>query len=200
MLVLGGAMGAYDDADHPWLTDVKQLVRAAVADGMPVLGICLGHQLVAVALGGEVGAEPARPADRPARRRLDRRRRTTTRCWPASRPAPTRPPCSGTTTSSPRLPDGAVVLARTARGEVQAARFAPAGVGRAVAPRGRRGDHPALGRPRPRRRGRARASTSTPTRRRRRRPRPSCGAPGGRWPTRSPRVCREPAGATWPRR
>ena len=31
---------------RPWLTDVKELIRDAVADGSPVLGICLGHQLV----------------------------------------------------------------------------------------------------------------------------------------------------------
>jgi GMP synthase (glutamine-hydrolysing) len=54
MLVLGGDMGAYDDASHPWLTDVKRLVVAATADDTPVLGVCLGHQLAAVALGGEV--------------------------------------------------------------------------------------------------------------------------------------------------
>ncbi len=39
MLVLGGDMGAYDDATHPWLTDVKRLVLDAVADSTPVLGI-----------------------------------------------------------------------------------------------------------------------------------------------------------------
>ena len=42
MLVLGGEMGAYDDADHAWLADVKRLASAAVHDGTPVLGICLG--------------------------------------------------------------------------------------------------------------------------------------------------------------
>ena len=58
LVVLGGEMGAYDDADHPWLSEVKRLSRVAVDDGTPVLGICLGLQLLAVALGGEVAPAP----------------------------------------------------------------------------------------------------------------------------------------------
>jgi GMP synthase (glutamine-hydrolysing) len=54
LLVLGGSMGAGDDAAHHWLTPTKHLVRAAARDGVPALGICLGHQLDAVALGGTV--------------------------------------------------------------------------------------------------------------------------------------------------
>ena len=38
-------MGANDDAGSPWLGPVKELIRDAVADGVPTLGICLGHQL-----------------------------------------------------------------------------------------------------------------------------------------------------------
>ncbi len=52
LVVLGGEMGANDDAEHPWLGPTKELVRKAVASGAPVLGVCLGHQLAAVALGG----------------------------------------------------------------------------------------------------------------------------------------------------
>lgn len=54
LLVLGGEMGANDDAEYPWLTETKSLIAAAVEDEVPFLGICLGHQLAAVALGGEV--------------------------------------------------------------------------------------------------------------------------------------------------
>jgi GMP synthase (glutamine-hydrolysing) len=56
--VLGGSMGAYDDAAHPWLTATKELVRVAADRGVPTLGVCLGHQLAAVALGGTVEANP----------------------------------------------------------------------------------------------------------------------------------------------
>jgi GMP synthase (glutamine-hydrolysing) len=58
MLVLGGSMDAYSEDEHPWLTQVKQLVREAADHAVPVLGICLGHQLAAVALGGAVHANP----------------------------------------------------------------------------------------------------------------------------------------------
>jgi GMP synthase (glutamine-hydrolysing) len=58
MVVLGGSMNAYSDGAHPWLTQVKHLVREAASDGVPVLGICLGHQLAAAALGGSVRSNP----------------------------------------------------------------------------------------------------------------------------------------------
>ncbi|MGW5358688.1 type 1 glutamine amidotransferase [Actinopolymorpha pittospori] len=58
LLVLGGSMGAYDDATYPWLGPVKALLREAVARRLPTLGICLGHQLLAVACGGRVDRNP----------------------------------------------------------------------------------------------------------------------------------------------
>ncbi len=58
LLVLGGSMGAHDDEDHAWFTPLKQLVRDAAARRTPTLGICLGHQLIAVALGGESRPNP----------------------------------------------------------------------------------------------------------------------------------------------
>lgn len=54
LIVLGGGMGALDSAEFPWLTDVGNLLRAAVAADAPTLGICLGAQLLAAAMGGEV--------------------------------------------------------------------------------------------------------------------------------------------------
>ena len=58
LVVLGGHMGANDDADCPWLPRVRTLLANSVGDATPTLGICLGAQLLAVAAGGrvEVGA------------------------------------------------------------------------------------------------------------------------------------------------
>ena len=58
VVVMGGAMGAYDDDAHPWLPGVRDLLRVAVGAGLPTLGVCLGGQLLAGALGGQV-----RPGD-----------------------------------------------------------------------------------------------------------------------------------------
>jgi GMP synthase (glutamine-hydrolysing) len=59
VVVLGGPMAAWDDAATPWLPDTRTLIRSAEAVGVPTLGICLGHQLSAMALGGEVAPNPA---------------------------------------------------------------------------------------------------------------------------------------------
>jgi GMP synthase (glutamine-hydrolysing) len=58
LVVMGGAMGARDDQEAPWLPATRDLIRAAAADHVPTLGICLGHQLCALALGGEVEKNP----------------------------------------------------------------------------------------------------------------------------------------------
>ena len=54
LIVLGGDMSSTDDAHFPWLEDVRALFRSAVGQGRPTLGICLGGQLLAQALGGTV--------------------------------------------------------------------------------------------------------------------------------------------------
>jgi len=54
LVVLGGAMGAYDDDRVPWLGATKALLAQAVERGVATWGICLGHQLLAVACGGRV--------------------------------------------------------------------------------------------------------------------------------------------------
>ena len=55
VLALGGPQQADEEHLHPWLATEKALLRQAVADGMPVLGVCLGCQLLADAHGGTVG-------------------------------------------------------------------------------------------------------------------------------------------------
>lgn len=54
LLVLGGDMGAYDDSVAPWLPQTRRLLGLAIEREVPTLGICLGHQLLAVAAGGSV--------------------------------------------------------------------------------------------------------------------------------------------------
>lgn len=54
LLVMGGRMSAWEDGDHRWLADVRRLLRHAVQAARPTLGICLGGQLLAQALGGTV--------------------------------------------------------------------------------------------------------------------------------------------------
>jgi GMP synthase-like glutamine amidotransferase len=52
IVVLGGIMGAYDESEFPWLRAEKAWLRAKVEQNVPVLGICLGCQLLADALPG----------------------------------------------------------------------------------------------------------------------------------------------------
>ncbi|MDD2582836.1 MAG: type 1 glutamine amidotransferase [Desulfuromonadaceae bacterium] len=54
LIVLGGAMGANDEQSHPFLAELKKLIRRVVETGVPYLGICLGGQLLAAALGAVV--------------------------------------------------------------------------------------------------------------------------------------------------
>jgi len=54
VVCLGGEMSAADDAAHPWLPAVRALLGRAVAERVPVLAICLGAQLLALATGGLV--------------------------------------------------------------------------------------------------------------------------------------------------
>jgi GMP synthase (glutamine-hydrolysing) len=60
VIVLGGEMSAYEDARYPFLKRQKEWLRALIEAEIPVLGLCLGAQLIADALGGA-----ARPCDRP---------------------------------------------------------------------------------------------------------------------------------------
>ena len=54
LVVLGGPIGAYDDEPYPFLLDELRLIEQRLAAGRPVLGICLGSQLMARALGARV--------------------------------------------------------------------------------------------------------------------------------------------------
>lgn len=54
LVVMGGPMSVNDEREFPWLVEEKQFVRRILAAGKPVLGICLGAQLIANALGARV--------------------------------------------------------------------------------------------------------------------------------------------------
>jgi len=122
VLVMGGAMSANDDDVLDWIAAVKELLRDAVVEGVPTLGICLGHQLLGSALGGRVTQNPLgqqvglldvgwteEAEDDPLFRGLATPRRGVQ--W--NYDIVVEPPA------------GTVVLARTPDGEVQAARYAP---------------------------------------------------------------------------
>ena len=125
VVILGGSMGANDDERHWWLGPVKQLIRDAVEQEIPTLGICLGHQPMGVALGGVAERSPlgqqvglydvgwrAEAADDPLVGDLGQVRGIQ---WNHDLVT--------------KLRDGVVALAETARGELQVARFGPAAWG-----------------------------------------------------------------------
>jgi GMP synthase-like glutamine amidotransferase len=58
LVVMGGPMSVNDEDQFPWLAAEKRFIRAAVQAGKPVLGVCLGAQLIASAAGARVFANP----------------------------------------------------------------------------------------------------------------------------------------------
>ena len=54
LIVLGGPIGAYEDTKYPFLSDEITLLKARLRSGRPTIGICLGAQLIARALGSRV--------------------------------------------------------------------------------------------------------------------------------------------------
>jgi GMP synthase (glutamine-hydrolysing) len=51
-LVTGSRFGAYED--HDWIPPLEAFIRSAYAHGVPMVGVCFGHQIMAQALGGTV--------------------------------------------------------------------------------------------------------------------------------------------------
>ena len=115
LVSLGGPMGAYEEEKHPWLLTEKEYLRHTVAAGKKILGLCLGCQLLADALGGS--------AFRHTRKEFG---------WQAISPLPPGSVWFGTDKAFPAfqwhgdtysLPPGAVQLARNDAAEQQAFLF-----------------------------------------------------------------------------
>ncbi|WP_447646365.1 type 1 glutamine amidotransferase [Nocardioides zeae] len=125
VLVLGGTPGATDDEAAPWLPAVRALLRRAAERGVPTLGICLGHQLAAVALGGEVARNPRGQTVGVVRVGWTEAATTDPlfAAVVAARPEAVAVHWNNDVVTA--LPPDAVALARTPGGEVQAARLAP---------------------------------------------------------------------------
>jgi GMP synthase (glutamine-hydrolysing) len=60
LVVMGGPMGVYERAEHRFLLDEMRAIERALARGIPMVGVCLGAQLLAATLGAPVGKGPAR--------------------------------------------------------------------------------------------------------------------------------------------
>jgi GMP synthase-like glutamine amidotransferase len=113
LVALGGPMGVHDDLE--WLEPERVLLRAAVEAGLPVLGVCLGAQQLALALGAEVTHGPA-PEVGVGEVHLTEAAFDD----PVFGPAPTPLPCVHWHGDTFTLPDGAVRLAGNESYENQA--------------------------------------------------------------------------------
>ncbi len=120
LIVMGGPMDVWQTAENPWLTPEIAAIRQFVVNlGRPFLGVCLGHQLLAEALGGHVGPAAA-PEVGPCRVRLTGQHATDPLLHDFPSPLMTFQ-WHGAEIKS--LPAGAVVLAETPACPIQAFRW-----------------------------------------------------------------------------
>jgi GMP synthase (glutamine-hydrolysing) len=115
LVILGGPMSVHDEAEHAWLAPEKRLVRRAIEEGRHVLGVCLGAQLVASALGARVRRNREREIGW-----FEVERVAGAEASPLGHALPERFPAFHWHGETFDLPHGAVQLARSAACEQQA--------------------------------------------------------------------------------
>ncbi len=114
MFVLGGAQDTWQEDEYPYLSAEKQAIREWVVDrAKPYFGICLGHQLLAASLGGEVGRAETGEVGVFEVEALDMR--SLMAGLPAKMPV-----MQWHHAEVQKLPEGAVVLSQSAQTAVQA--------------------------------------------------------------------------------
>ncbi|MBN1131180.1 MAG: type 1 glutamine amidotransferase [Chitinispirillaceae bacterium] len=60
LVIMGGSMSVYDEERYPWLAPEKEIIGRAIGQDKAVLGVCLGAQLIASALGARVHKNPCK--------------------------------------------------------------------------------------------------------------------------------------------
>ncbi len=127
VICLGGPMNVYEEETYPFLKAEDDFIRRVVADGIPFLGICLGGQLLAKAVGGRVTRNPVKEIgwhaielDQPGQRD------------PLFAGLPDRLPVFQWHGDTFALPSGAVRLARSDICQNQAFRFGFGGIAYAL--------------------------------------------------------------------
>lgn len=60
LLMMGGPMGAYEQEAHPWIAHELERLAERIQRGLPTLGVCLGAQMIAAAMGAEVRPGPVK--------------------------------------------------------------------------------------------------------------------------------------------
>lgn len=119
VVLLGGGLMPDADETHPWLPDERTLIRDCVDQGVPLLGICLGGQLIAHTFAGQVRADHGTPEHGAVQLRLHPERAGD----PLFGPLPeVVPGIEHHRDQITRAPDGAVLLASTQACPLQAFR------------------------------------------------------------------------------